>query len=809
MATPAPAALPPPPAMVGAFVVSHSRRTGARYYHHPRSGLSVWHDDALPAGWAWGRDGASDDAPKFYVDLHSGARQADVPTAASTAAPAAAAAAVAAASPPADAGAARKRPRPDDEAGGAATEDATPIRQQHRPYAAGAEAVCTTPATGGPLSLLATPHVSAPTPSPSSSAAAAAHSASQPPPPPPPGALGDSPLLALLRQEWLSWHHRRFALGVGAHWPLPGDSKTLRCCRTEGLLPGLQGAHSRFLFAQLQAQEAAAQEAAAAAGGGAAPAAPLDPLLPHLPDTPDKDTTKELTAAGMPPAAAEALSAMLARTMATAAASCARVRGELVRQAQAQAQGQHQQQQQQVPTAGAATAPAGGSSGAASSDGVAADGTFDWVAAASGGNAGSALLLPAHGTLHLLLPSSQTPADAPAAPLPAASPYRSQQPPAGELSGQQQPPPQVLLVYTPSPEAVERYLAPVRAAAPIPPHPQQQPSAAAASGPLFYGPLTLPLYAGAGKPAVAARLAAAGVRVTPFTAALELNVSHYAKLCALLQLAAAADARRRKGAGAGGDDTASDEPPPTFTLPSTAAPPPPALLQRLFCVLARYETFSGNAGGIQGAVPHYVFDALENHLGVAAECFASPLNAHFPAFCSAFPDTDAPFGSRGSFFAFRPLAGAFEANPPFVNATMLAMARHIIALLDAAAAAGSSLLFFVIVPSWTDAYFFALLRDSRHTRLTRSEGRKAHEYIDGLQHRAGRCTWGANVDSTWFVLATDAAVAERAIGPSTAVALAAAFARTVADGADPPGRVFRHHPLPGLPPLPPPPQRSG
>jgi phosphorylated CTD-interacting factor 1 len=41
-------------------------------------------------------------------------------------------------------------------------------------------------------------------------------------------------------------------------------------------------------------------------------------------------------------------------------------------------------------------------------------------------------------------------------------------------------------------------------------------------------------------------------------------------------------------------------------------------------------------------------------VGVEAEGFASPLNCRWLRYCSAFPDTDAPFGSLGSFFGFRP-----------------------------------------------------------------------------------------------------------------------------------------------------------
>ena len=52
--------------------------------------------------------------------------------------------------------------------------------------------------------------------------------------------------------------------------------------------------------------------------------------------------------------------------------------------------------------------------------------------------------------------------------------------------------------------------------------------------------------------------------------------------------------------------------------------------------------------------------------------FASPLNRHpLNAFCSAFPDTDAPFGSVGNFFSAAPRSLALgssrsaEAGPPY------------------------------------------------------------------------------------------------------------------------------------------------
>ncbi len=65
--------------------------------------------------------------------------------------------------------------------------------------------------------------------------------------------------------------------------------------------------------------------------------------------------------------------------------------------------------------------------------------------------------------------------------------------------------------------------------------------------------------------------------------------------------------------------------------------------------------------------PESVFAALNREAGAEAECFASPLNAYFANFCSAFVDTDRWFGSRGSFFDFAPREGSYECNPPFVD----------------------------------------------------------------------------------------------------------------------------------------------
>lgn len=60
---------------------------------------------------------------------------------------------------------------------------------------------------------------------------------------------------------------------------------------------------------------------------------------------------------------------------------------------------------------------------------------------------------------------------------------------------------------------------------------------------------------------------------------------------------------------------------------------------------------SNNEGSTtQTSLPVSVFGVLQKHFGVTFECFASPLNCYFRQYCSAFPDTDSYFGSRGYFF---------------------------------------------------------------------------------------------------------------------------------------------------------------
>ena len=138
---------------------------------------------------------------------------------------------------------------------------------------------------------------------------------------------------------------------------------------------------------------------------------------------------------------------------------------------------------------------------------------------------------------------------------------------------------------------------------------------------------------------------------------------------------------------------------------------------------------------LQAAAGPPVFKLLRDRLGVGFECFASPLNATFARFGSAFPDVDGPFGSAGSFFRCGPVDmqrrmcrpgvgwvqgchypqpalpvalllklvgcgavlcrmplkhGSYEVNPPFVPALLTATAQRMLTLLQASLAAAEA-----------------------------------------------------------------------------------------------------------------------
>ena len=154
-----------------------------------------------------------------------------------------------------------------------------------------------------------------------------------------------------------------------------------------------------------------------------------------------------------------------------------------------------------------------------------------------------------------------------------------------------------------------------------------------------------------------------------------------------------------------------------------------------FCLLARYACLQGThykAGNMQAAIPPRVLDVLRDKFEVRCEMFASPLNAYLDDYCSASKATDAPFGSRGSAFAYEPEEGSFECNPPFDEQFISRLASHLERLLSRSRK--KPLSFCVIVPTWPDSQAWGRLSKSVYCTSNTTLAAKEHAFVSGAQH---------------------------------------------------------------------------
>lgn len=164
-------------------------------------------------------------------------------------------------------------------------------------------------------------------------------------------------------------------------------------------------------------------------------------------------------------------------------------------------------------------------------------------------------------------------------------------------------------------------------------------------------------------------------------------------------------------------------------------------LARCYMLIKRYNAYFGLAGEgaqNQGALPIPVLECLNKQFGVTVECFASPFNCYFRQYCSAFPDIDSYFGSRGPVLEFKPHCGSFEANPPFCEELMDSVIVHFERLLDDSM---EPLSFIVFLPEWRDPAPPALLKleASRWKRKQVVVPALEHDYRHGFQHVVPKC----------------------------------------------------------------------
>ena len=173
----------------------------------------------------------------------------------------------------------------------------------------------------------------------------------------------------------------------------------------------------------------------------------------------------------------------------------------------------------------------------------------------------------------------------------------------------------------------------------------------------------------------------------------------------------------------------------------------------LFALLARYDMLQG--AGLQAALQGSIFDYLLNEFDCTMECFASPLNCRYERFCSAFPDTDAIFGSVGSFFDYDfSRGGCYQANPPFVANFILAMYRR---MEDTLTTSSEPLMFVVFVPAWTDTSGWMSLQSCHYMGHHEWISQASHFYAEGTQHRRKDRFRMASFDTSVFFLQNETA----------------------------------------------------
>ncbi|HLX54407.1 MAG TPA: hypothetical protein VKR58_10720, partial [Aquella sp.] len=181
---------------------------------------------------------------------------------------------------------------------------------------------------------------------------------------------------------------------------------------------------------------------------------------------------------------------------------------------------------------------------------------------------------------------------------------------------------------------------------------------------------------------------------------------------------------------------------------------PDDFTKHLFNLINRYQTLF--APGYHASVPEKVFGVLLRELQLEHEIFASPFNNTLSNYTSAYPDTDKIFGSKGNFFeVYSDLfsaGGSFEANPPFLEEHMAALAL----IIEENLAREIPFSFVVIVPAWYDTLLYNIFMSSRYNILKDKYiylNRHEHYYRNGAQTFIGPDTLRkSNSDTLVFIL---------------------------------------------------------
>jgi hypothetical protein len=144
-------------------------------------------------------------------------------------------------------------------------------------------------------------------------------------------------------------------------------------------------------------------------------------------------------------------------------------------------------------------------------------------------------------------------------------------------------------------------------------------------------------------------------------------------------------------------------------------------LQAAFALQLRYAYLDLSNHGLAR-----VYDGPKE---AATEGFANPFNRYYDSYCSFFPDLEARFGSKGSFFDQQSFSTpVVQINPPFDEQLISTAAEHVYKLLTA----GATNSFVFTVPNWTDFPALVRLENSKWTKNIIEYEKGELEFIDHM-----------------------------------------------------------------------------
>lgn len=173
-------------------------------------------------------------------------------------------------------------------------------------------------------------------------------------------------------------------------------------------------------------------------------------------------------------------------------------------------------------------------------------------------------------------------------------------------------------------------------------------------------------------------------------------------------------------------------------------------------ILATLRYASILAGNQHWNIPASVYKILVENHNAEIEGFASPFNSQIIRFnntkrynfCSLFHDTDAVFGSVGSFFDYDFTNKITVVNPPYVLDIMESCVKKIQeTLLNAPK--NKTTKFFITVPNWLDTNYYNVLLNSEFLEAKLLHEKTKYYYEDSNQSDKKII---AKFDSTMFVL---------------------------------------------------------